>query len=110
VGQLEGFAALTPDYCLRKLLVEKLDPFTSALAKSDIDSLSGKDLNAIYRASSDFDTTLDQLRRAVEHGRRLLLRENVEQLAAFAVRAVDYRAFQQFTSRLPSKVSAKAVA
>lgn len=103
VGQLEGYAALTRENSLRTILHEKLVPFIESLETSDIDSLGPKELNALYRAGSDFDTLLDRLRSAISQGLRLLTRRNIEQLHQFAVSPSERRMFESFSSALPAE-------
>lgn len=102
VGQLEGFAALSRENSLRTVLHDKLLPFIAALEVADIDSLLPKELNALYREGSDFDTLLDRLHSAISQGTRLLTRSNINQLQQFAISPQDRRSFQAFANELPA--------
>jgi hypothetical protein len=102
IGQLEGYTALTAENSLRAILVDKLEPFIAALEQADIDSLPSKDLNALYRAGSDFDPLLERLRNAVTQGSRLLRKANIEQLLPFATNTNEKRAVQMFANGLLS--------
>jgi hypothetical protein len=105
VGQLEGYTALTAENSLRAILVDKLEPFLASLEQADIDSLVSKDLNALYRAGSDFDPLLARLRSAVVQGARLLRKANIEQLHVFATNQSERRALQLFANALPTDAS-----
>lgn len=102
IGQLEGYTALTTENSLRAILVDKLEPFVAALEQADIDSLPSKELNALYRAGSDFDPLLERLRNTVAQGSRLLRKANIEQLLPFATSLNERRAVQLFANGLPS--------
>lgn len=102
IGQLEGYAALTAENSLRAILVDRLEPFIVALEQADIDSLPSKDLNALYRAGSDFDPLLERLRNAVAQGARLLRKANIEQLLHFATNTNEKRALQMLANSLPT--------
>ena len=102
VGQLDGYTALSSENSLRSILVQNLDPFIRALADADIDSLSNKELSALYRESSDFDALLDRLRSVVVSGRRLLRQENLKQLTYFAKNPSEKRVLNAFLTGLPT--------
>jgi hypothetical protein len=104
VGQLEGFAALAPGNVLRDILAA-IEPFLSALADADIDSLPDKQLRELSKAGADLEPNLERLRTAVAAGRRLMVRQNIQQLAVFLVRREDIKALDLFLRDLPQQES-----
>lgn len=102
IGQIDGYTSLMNENSLRGILVDKLEPFITALDAVDLDSLSRKELNALYRAGSDFDILLQRLKNAIADGTRLLQKDNIAQLLAFATNNGDRRAVQTFIGGLPA--------
>lgn len=102
IGQIDGYASLLNENSLRGILVGKLEPFIAALGAADLDSLPRKELNALYRAGSDFDVLLQRLKNAIADGTRLLQKNNIAQLLAFATNNGDRRAVQTFIGGLPA--------
>lgn len=100
VGQLEGFAALTPGNSLRDAL-GAIEPFLSALEAADIDSLADKDLRELAKEGGALDSNLERLRTLVAAGRRLLTRANLQQLAQFVSLRSDSQSFERFLRELP---------
>jgi hypothetical protein len=100
VGQLDGFPALAPGNGLREIL-GAIEPFLTALTEADIESLPDKQLRELSRVGGELDTNLERLRSIVAAGRRLLTRQNIQQLSRFLVRREDIKAFDIFLRDLP---------
>ncbi|MDR7099162.1 hypothetical protein J2X04_001509 [Lysobacter niabensis] len=100
VGQLDGFTALAPGNGLREIL-GAIEPFLSTLSDADIDSLPDKQLRELSKVGSELNPNLERLRTVVAAGRRLLTRQNVQQLARFATSRAETRLFEQFLRELP---------
>jgi len=101
VGQLEGFGVLAPGNGLREILMI-VEPFLSTLADANIDSLPDKQLRDLSKVGGELDANLERLRTLVSAGRRLLLRPNIQQLAAFATTRSDTQLFERFLRELPT--------
>lgn len=101
VGQLDGFAALTPGNGLREIL-GVIEPFLTALADADIENLPDKQLRELSKMGGELDANLERLRRIVAAGRRLLTRQNIQQLTRFATSRADSRLFAAFLRDLPN--------
>jgi hypothetical protein len=100
VGQLDGFSALAPGNGLREIL-GTIEPFLTSLAEADIENLPDKQLRELSKVGGELDTNLGRLRSIVVAGRRLLTRQNIQQLARFATRGADSRLFAAFLRDLP---------
>lgn len=100
VGQLDGFAALAPGNGLREILAA-IEPFLTALSEADIENLPDKKLRELSKAGGELDANLERLRNIVAAGRRLLTRENIQQLTRFATGSADTRLFTAFVRDLP---------
>lgn len=101
VGQLDGFAALAPGNGLREAL-GCIEPFLAVLAEVDIDSLPDKKLRELSKVGGELDANLERLRRVIIAGKRLLTRNNIQQLSPFVTSGADSRIFSSFLSDLPS--------
>ncbi len=101
VGQLDGFAALAPGNGLREIL-GAIEPFLTSLSEVNIESLPDKQLRELSRIGSELDANLDRLRKIVAVGRRLLTRQNIQQLMRFATSSADNRLFTAFLRDLPN--------
>ncbi|MEB1527544.1 hypothetical protein [Xanthomonas sp. WHRI 7945] len=101
VGQLDGFAALAPGNGLREILGE-IEPFLKGLSEADIESLPDKQLRELSKVGGELDANLDRLRAIVAAGRRLLTRQNIQQLMRFATSSAENRLFAMFLSDLPN--------
>ena len=99
-GQLDGFAALAPGNGLRDILVV-IEPFLSTLADADIDSLPDKQLRELSKVGAELEPNLERLRTLVAAGRRLLVRQNVQQLAQFTTSRAETQLFNLFLRELP---------
>lgn len=102
VGQLEGFAALAPGNGLREVLAV-IEPFLAALPEADIDSLPDKQLRELSKVGGELDANLERLRTLIAAGRRLLVRQNIQQLARFATSRAEEKLFDQFLRDLPQQ-------
>lgn len=100
VGQLEGFAALSPGNSLRDTL-NAVEPFLSALGDADIETLTDKQLRELSKEGQDLEPNLERLRTVVAAGKRLLMRQNLEQLARFATNRAEAQLFNLFLHDLP---------
>lgn len=100
VGRLEGFTALAPGSGLRDIL-GVIEPFLSTLPDTDIDSLPDKQLRELSKVGSELDANLERLRTVIAIGRRLLMRQNVQQLARFATSRAETQLFERFLRDLP---------
>lgn len=100
VGQLDGFAALAPGNGLREILAA-IEPFLTALSEAEIENLPDKKLRELSKAGGELDANLERLRNIVAAGRRLLTRENIQQLTRFATGSADTRLFAAFVRDLP---------
>lgn len=103
VGQLDGFSALTPGNGLREIL-GAIEPFLSTLPDADIDNLSDKQLRELSKVGGELETNLERLRTVIAAGRRLLVRQNVQQLARFATSRDETQLFERFLRELPTAV------
>lgn len=101
VGQLDGFPALAPGNGLRQI-VGSIEPFLTALSEADIESLPDKQLRQLSKAGGELDANLERLRNVVAAGRRLLRRQNIQQLTRFATSNADSRLFAAFLRDLPN--------
>lgn len=101
VGQLEGFAALAPGNGLREIIVA-IEPFLSTLADADIDSLPDKQLRELSKVGGELEANVERLRTLIAAGRRLLVRQNIQQLAQFATSRAEEKLFDLFLRELPA--------
>lgn len=101
VGQLDGFAALAPGNGLKEI-VGSIEPFVATLAEADIDSLPDKQLRELSKAGSELEPNLTRLRTVVAAGRRLLVRQNIQQLSPFATSRAEEKLFDLFLRDLPN--------
>lgn len=101
VGQLDGFAALAPGNGLREIL-GTIEPFLAALSEADVENLPDKQLRDLSKVGGELDANLERLRSIVAAGRRLLTRQNIQQLTRFATSSADSRLFAAFLRDLPN--------
>lgn len=104
VGQLDGFTALAPSNGLRDIL-GAIEPFLATLADADIDSLPDKQLRELSKAGGELEPNLERLRSVITAGKRLLVRQNLQQLSRFLVKREDIKAFDLFLRDLPQPES-----
>lgn len=100
VGQLDGFAALAPGNRLRDIVVA-IETFLSALADVDVDNLPDKQLRELSKVGGELDANLERLRTVIAAGTRLLVRQNIQQLARFATSRAETQLFDRFLRELP---------
>lgn len=100
VGQLDGFVALATGNGLKEI-VGLIEPFLATLAEADIDSLPDKLLRELSKVGGELEPNLARLRTVVAAGRRLLVRQNIQQLSKFLVKRDDIRIFDLFLRDLP---------
>lgn len=103
VGQLDGFAAIAAGNGLKEI-VGSIEPFVAALAEADISALPDKQLRELAKIGGELEPNLARFRAVVAAGRRLLVRQNIQQLAQFLVKREDIRAFDLFLRDLPPQV------
>lgn len=101
VGQLDGFPALAPGNGLREI-IGSIEPFLTSLSEADIESLPDKQLRELSKVGSELDANLGRLRNVVAAGRRLLTRQNIQQLSRFVTSSADSRLFATFLRDLPN--------
>jgi hypothetical protein len=101
VGQLDGFLALAPGNGLREI-IGSIEPFLTALSEADIESLPDKQLRELSKVGGGLDANLERLRNVVAAGRRLLTRQNIQQLTRFATSSADSRLLTAFLRDLPA--------
>lgn len=101
VGQLDGLSALSPGNGLREVL-GCIEPFLAVLSEADIDSLPDKKLRELSKLGGELDANLERLRRIVIAGKRLLTKQNIQQLSPFATSGADNRIFATFLRDLPN--------
>lgn len=101
VGQLDGFSALTPGNGLREIL-GAIEPLLAALSEADIGNLPDKQLRALSKVGGELDVNLERLRSIVAAGRRLLTRQNIQQLARFPTNRNETQLFSLFLRELPA--------
>lgn len=99
-GQLDGFAAIAPGNDLRSIL-KAIETFLSVLPEADIDSMPDKQLRELSKVGGELDANLERLRTLIAAGRRLLMRQNLQQLSQFATSRAETRQFDQFLRALP---------
>lgn len=102
VGQLDGFVALATGNGLKEI-VGSIEPFVATLAEADIDNLSDKQLRELSKLGGELEPNLARLRAVVAAGRRLLVRQNIQQLSRFLVKREDIRALDLFLRDLPQQ-------
>lgn len=102
VGQLDGFAALATGNGLKEI-VGAIEQFAGVLAEAQIDSLPDKQLRELSKIASELEPNLTRLRTMISAGRRLLVRQNIQQLSKFLVKREDIRAFDLFLRDLPQQ-------
>lgn len=102
VGQLDGFAALASGNGLKEI-IGSIEPFVATLAEADIDSLPDKQLRELSKVCGEMEPKLARLRTVVATGKRLLVRQNIQQLSRFLVKREEIRAFDLFLRDLPQK-------
>ena len=78
------------------------EPFVATLAEADIDSLPDKQLRELSKAGSELEPNLTRLRTVVAAGRRLLVRQNIQQLSPFATSRAEEKLFDLFLRDLPN--------
>ncbi|MBP6749745.1 MAG: hypothetical protein KA144_08900 [Xanthomonadaceae bacterium] len=100
VGQLDGFAAIAAGNGLKEI-VGSIEPFVATLAEANIDTLSDKQLRELPKIGGELEPNLARLRVVAAAGRRLLVRQNIQQLAQFLMMREDIRAFGLFVRDLP---------
>ena len=101
IGRLDGFAALAPGNGLREIL-GVIEPFLTALSEAEIENLPDKQLRELSKVGGELDANFERLRSIVAAGRRLLTRQNVQQLMQFATSSADNRLFAAFLRDLPN--------
>lgn len=100
-GQLDGFSALSPANGLREILIA-IEPFLLTLADADIDGLADKKLRELSKLAADLEPNLERLRVVVSASKRLLLRQNIQQLSQFATSRAEQKLFDAFLRDLPA--------
>ena len=100
-GQLDGFVALSASNGLREIL-GAIEPFVTTLTDADIDNLLDKQLRELSKTGADLEPNLGRLRMVVAAGKRLLVRENLQQLSEVLVKREDQRALDSFLQGIPS--------
>jgi hypothetical protein len=73
----------------------------TALAEANIEKLPDKQLRELSKVGGELDANLERLRNTVAAGRRLLTRQNIQQLTRFATSSADNRLFAAFLRDLP---------
>lgn len=101
VGQLDGFAAIATGNGLKDI-VGPVEQFVATLGQTDIDSLSDKQLRELSKTGSELEPNLARLRTVVAAGRRLLVRQNIQQLSRFATSRTEEDLFNLFVGELPT--------
>ena len=102
IGQLDGFAALAPGNGLRDILLV-IESFLTTLSEVEIDNLPDKQLRELSRVGGELEPNLERLRTVVAAGRRLLVRQNIQQLSRFATSRGDAKLFNLFLRELPQQ-------
>lgn len=100
VGQLDGYAALATGNGLKEI-VGAIEPFAATLADADIDSLPDNRLRELSKLGSELEPNLARLRTVVAAGKRLLVRQNIQQLSRFATSRAEEKLFALFLRDLP---------
>lgn len=80
IGHLNGLDALYPENNVRQLVVIDIEEKLKAFEQLSIDNLNSAMLTRWNKWVTSVDPTLNRATAAVESGRRLLRRENLEQL------------------------------
>lgn len=104
VGQLNGFAALSPGNGLRDFF-GAIEPFLATLSEAEIDSLPDKQLRELSKAGGELEPNLERLRAVIASGKRLLVQRNAQQLSQFATSRAESKLFDQFLRDLPQQDS-----
>lgn len=100
VGQLDGISALYPENNLRDLLVSGMDPL-GVIKVADVDNLKEKALRDLAKWITSVDPTIARAEDTIEAGRRLLTKNNLQQLLAFVDTKSDRRTFNAYLEDLP---------
>lgn len=100
-GRLEGLAALYSRNDLWILLVQRSGNVIKALEVVDVATLPEKHRREMVRAIQDIGPALTEASEAIAHGRRLLTRSNIAQLAVLARSREDERQVLAFAQTLP---------
>lgn len=100
-GHVEGLAALYPRNDLWTLLVQRSGNVIKALEVVDVATLPEKHRREMARAIQDIEPALTEASEAIAHGRRLLTRGNITQLAVLARSREDERQVLAFAQTLP---------
>lgn len=109
VGQLEGISALYPENNLRELLVTGMD-MLAVIKVADVDSLKDKALRDLAKWIISVDPTMARAEETIEAGRRLLTKNNLQQLLVFIDTKAERRTFNTFLVDLPEVYEALPIA
>lgn len=100
-GHVEGLAALYPENDLRTLLVSRSGTVLKALVGADVATLQEKHRQDMSIAIQHIEPALADAVEVIGHGRRLLTRANIAQLAVLARTREDERQLLAFAQTLP---------
>lgn len=100
VGRIDGIAVLYPENDLRKLLITGMENL-AAIKIADVDNLKDKTLRDLAKWIDEVDPALARAEDAVAAGRRLLTKNNLQQLHIFLSKKEDKRTFNAYLNGLP---------
>lgn len=99
VGLIAGFEALYPEYDLKKILILDLEENINKFKALNQDMLTFEGLKHWSKWIGTIDSTLDKAEEAINHGQRLLLKDNLIQFNQVLKRA-DCDLFKGFLKTL----------
>lgn len=104
VGNLDGIRALLPDYDLRKIFAESIEPGIRKLESANIDLLSSKEVGDLINWANNLEPSIQQAKDSIILGRRLLTQENLKPLTSLLIKKEDKRRWSCFIKQLPLSI------
>jgi len=99
-GQLEGMIALYEENDIRRLLVNELEEKFKEFRELEIGSLTHASLRSWATWTDTVDLTIERLRDALDAGKALSRRRNLEQLLHLFEKQADSSEFRRFLNNL----------
>lgn len=99
VGEIAGFEVMYPEYDLRKLLVLNIDEKLREFKRLNEDTMTYEQLKYWTKWIGSIDNTIDTAKVAINHGQRLLTKDNLMQFNKVLTRA-DSDLFRGFLKTL----------
>ena len=96
IGTIEGIAALYAENDLRTILVTNLETPLADFGKVDVDLLNARDLAHWAKWIDTIEPAIQSADAALALGKRLLDKDNLEQLTQWVSTREDIKAFKAF--------------